>query len=273
MPAEAGDGAPEERRDAGPRVGVAVTVGTAVMFLTRLPVGRYCSPDPGVLSLAARWFPLVGLLVGALLAAVWATLQAFAPSSIAVLATLVAGVLVTGAFHEDGLADVADSAGAFGVDAKLEIMRDSRVGTYGALALALLVLARFVLLWELSVMMIPTVVAALLAAHVTARWSSVWLMARVPYARPEAPNRIVAANVGGRRLLEASLVALLALLPAVWLGGPAVLVAAPLALGIAVLAGRRFRRRLGGITGDCLGAVNVLVELAVLLALLLAARP
>lgn len=271
--AEAGGGGPGGRRDANPPVTIAVTMGTAVMFLTRLPVGRHCSPDPGVLSLATRWFPLVGLLVGASLAAAWTVVQSFAPSSIAVLATLVAGVLLTGAFHEDGLADVADSAGAFDVDAKLEIMRDSRVGTYGALALVLLVLARFALLWELSVMAISTVVAALLAAHVLARWSSVWLMARVPYARPEAPNRAVAANVGTRRLLEASLVALLALLPALWLGGPAVLLAAPLALGIAVLAGRRFRRRLGGITGDCLGAVNVLVELAVLLLLLLAARP
>ena len=251
----------------------AIVIGTAVMFLTRLPVGRYCSPDPDVLSRSTRWFPLVGLLVGLALAVVWSLVAAVAPSSLACVATLVAGVLVTGAFHEDGLADVADSGGAFELDRKLEIMRDSRVGTYGALALILLVLARFALLWELSVMPVATLVAALLAAHVLARWSSVWLMARVPYARPEAANRVVADGVGGRRLLEASLVALLALAPPVALGGAGMLALVPLALGVAALAGHVFRRRYGGITGDCLGAANVLVEIAVLLAALLLARP
>jgi len=245
-----------------------VVVGTAVMFLTRLPVGRYCSPDPLVLSRSTRWFPLVGLLVGTLLALVWGLVQSVAPSSVAAVATLVAGILVTGAFHEDGLADVADGAGAFGADAKLEIMRDSRVGTYGALALVLLLLARFTLLWELSVAVLATPVAALVAAHVLARWSSVWLMARIPYARAAAANRVVAEGVDRRRLLEASLVALLALAPVFVLLGPPSAVLPPLALAVTVLAGWRFRARLGGITGDCLGATNVLVELAVLSAVL-----
>ena len=264
-------------QEAPRRAGEAVVLGTAVMFLTRLPVGRFCSPDPEVLSRSTRWFPLVGLLVGTLLSLVWLGVSVLAPSSIACAAVLVAGVLLTGAFHEDGLADVADSAGAFGIDRKLEIMRDSRVGTYGALALVLLVLSRFVLLWELSVMAGETVVAALIAAHVLARWSSVWLMARVPYARPEAANRVVAEGVGGRRLLEATAVALLALAPSLWLNGvggwaclPALLASA---FAIAFAAGRFFRRRFGGITGDCLGAGNVLVEIGVLLAALLLAAP
>jgi len=256
-----------------PCTGIAVTVGTAVMFLTRLPVGRHASPDPAVLARATCWFPLVGLVVGLSMAGVWTLVQSFAPSSVACLLTLVAGVLLTGAFHEDGLADMADSAGAFGAEAKLEIMRDSRVGTYGALALVLLVLARFVLLWELSVLTVATVAAALVAAHVLGRWSSVWLMARVPHARAGSDNGVVAEGVGTRELLLASLAALVALVPAVSLGGWPVLSTPPLALGIALLAGWRMRRRLGGITGDGLGATNVIVELAALLAVLLAARP
>ena len=256
--------------DAAPatRPGAALAIGTATMFLTRLPVGRHASADPAVLAHATRWFPLVGLLVGTLLAGAWALVAAVAPAPLAVVATLVAGVLVTGAFHEDGLADVADSAGAFAREARLEIMRDSRVGTYGALALVLLALARFVLVGELAARAAATLVAALLAAHVLARWSSVWLMARVPYARPEAPNRVVAHGVGGPELAAASLVAALSLVPALALGGAAVLLAPPLAWLLAVAAGRRFRRTLGGVTGDCLGAVNVLVELAVLALLL-----
>ena len=269
--AAAGPGAEERSSSPAPtatRAGPAIAIGTAVMFLTRLPVGRYCSPDPLVLSRSTRWFPLVGLLVGTLLALVWGLVQSVAPSSVAAVATLVAGILVTGAFHEDGLADVADGAGAFGADAKLEIMRDSRVGTYGALALVLLLLARFTLLWELSVAVLATPVAALVAAHVLARWSSVWLMARIPYARAAAANRVVAEGVDRRRLLEASLVALLALAPVFVLLGPPSAVLPPLALAVTVLAGWRFRARLGGITGDCLGATNVLVELAVLSAVL-----
>ena len=117
------------------------------------------------------------------------------------------------------------------------------------------------------------VVAALLAAHVLARWSSVWLMARVPYARPEAANRVVAEGVGGRRLLEASAVAALALVPSVALAGVSTLALVPCALAIALLLGYRFRRAYGGITGDCLGAANVLVEVGVLCAALLLARP
>jgi|GEM_PF-34836 len=262
------------RRASDVHDGPLAAVATAIMFLTRLPVGLLGSGDPAVLSRATRWFPLVGLLVGGLLGATWALAQTFLPSSIAVFGVLVAGVLVTGAFHEDGLADVADSAGAFGREAKLDIMRDSRVGTYGAVALVLLVLGRFVLLWELSVMPLVAPLAALIAAHVLARWSSVWLMARVPYARPNSSNRVISANVDLRRLAEASVVAALALVPAVWLGGwLAVLVAIPVALLVTLVAGWRFRRSIGGITGDCLGATNVLVELAVLLTVLVFAAP
>lgn len=271
------DAVPPDPRTPTGRPGEAVVLGTAMMFLTRLPVGRFCSPDPAVLSLATRWFPLVGLVVGTLLSMIWLIVSAFAPSSIACFAVIVAGVLLTGAFHEDGLADVADSAGAFGRERKLEIMRDSRVGTYGALALVLLVLARFTLLWELSVMTTEIFVAALLVAHVMARWSSVWLMARVAYARPEAANRAVAGSVDTRRLLEATGVASLALVPSALLLGQDAVVSLPvLALcvfAITLSVARSFRRRFGGITGDCLGAGNVLVEVGVLTGALLLAGP
>ena len=272
----ADEAAPDPERPSR-RPSEAVVLGTAVMFLTRLPVGRFCSPHPAILALATRWFPFVGLIVGTSLSMIWLIVSAFAPSSIACLAVIVAGVLLTGAFHEDGLADVADSAGAFGLERKLEIMRDSRVGTYGALGLVLLVLARFTLLWELSVMATETFVAALLLAHVLARWSSVWLMARVAYARPAADNRVVAEGVGTRQLLEATGVASLALVPSALLLGPDAAVRLPTlalcALAITLALARSFRRRFGGITGDCLGAGNVLVEIGVLTGALLLAGP
>ncbi len=238
---------------------------TATLFLTRLPVGDLGSGDPLVLSRSTRWFPLVGLVVGAALAACYALAAAVLPVGVAAVAAVALGVRLTGAFHEDGLADVADSAGAFDVDRKLEIMRDSRVGTYGALALVLLVLAK----WQLLVAAGVGVAAfALPAAHIASRWATVWLMARFDYARPEAANRVVAEGVDARRLGEATLVACacVALVGLVLGTSVAFLAALLVAPVVAELAGRRFRHVFGGVTGDCLGAANQLVEVAVLAA-------
>jgi len=124
--------------------------GTAIMFLTRLPVGSLCSAEPIDLARSSRWFPLVGLLIALLVSLVYYLASLLLPVPVSIVLMLVASVLLTGAFHEDGLADVADSAGAFGLDAKLEIMRDSRVGTYGALALILLIALKGALLFELG---------------------------------------------------------------------------------------------------------------------------
>lgn len=254
-----------------PAAGVRAELATAVMFLTRLPVFGLGSGDPLVLSRSTRWFPLVGVLTGGAVSATFALAALVLPASIAIVAALVAGVLVTGAFHEDGLADVADSAGAFGRDAKLEIMRDSRVGTYGALALILLVLAKFVVLSELA-SDVSALAVALIGAHVLARWSSVFLMARVPYsqagARAGAGNRVVAEGVSGRSLLHGSLCAavLLLALAATIDSALALVIAAVLTIAVTALAGARVRHTLGGITGDVLGAVNQIVEVVVLCA-------
>ena len=266
--------------------GAVEEIATAAMFLTRLPVGGRGSGDPAALSRATRWFPLVGLVVGALVWAAYAGAALLWPPDVAAVLALAVSIRLTGAFHEDGLADVADSAGAFGVERKLEIMRDSRVGTYGALALVLLVLAKHRLLVALG----PAAAAlALPAAHVASRWATVWVMARFDYARPEAANRVVAEGVGARRLREATGIALgcLALAGAAWFafvragastgtsaGSGAVLlgvaaalaVAAVVATAVAELAGQRFRRVFGGVTGDCLGAANQAVEVATLAA-------
>ncbi|MGB3187523.1 MAG: adenosylcobinamide-GDP ribazoletransferase [Ornithinimicrobium sp.] len=237
---------------------------TALTFLTRLPVSRFGSAEAAGLSAATRWFPVVGLLIGALLAVVLLGLDAWAPTSLAVVVTIIVGILLTGGLHEDGLADVADSAGAFGVERKLAIMRDSGIGAYGALALLLLVLARFVVLSAILPGGPGLVVAALIAAHTLARLSSVSLMAALPYARPRSANGQISRGVTVSHLGLAGAVAALCLIPAAALA-PLMTV---LALGVAVLttvaAGWWFRRSFGGITGDCLGAANVAVEIAVL---------
>jgi len=242
-----------------------VTIGTAIMFLTRAPVGKFCSGDAAVLAKATRYFPLVGALVGGALAVTLVLLLTLFPASVAVALMLVLAVLLTGAFHEDGLADVADSAGAFGLDRKLEIMRDSRVGTYGSLALVLLVLLKFLAVWELVQINVGVCLAALVAAHVLSRWGSVWLMATIAYARPEAANKVVAEGVNARRLLESSAWTVLLLLPVALLVSPVVYWMLPVAWLMVTLCGYRFKKVFGGITGDCLGAANQVVEVSIYL--------
>lgn len=237
-----------------------IIFGTAVMFLTRIPVGRFCSGDPTALSVSTRYFPLVGLVVGGLISLCFLLSIQFLPDTLSVALTLWAGVLITGAFHEDGLADVADSAGAFTLDRKLEIMRDSRVGTYGSLALILLILIKFIAILEVALISVPMTVAALLAAHVLSRWSSVWMMATQVYARPEAANRVVAEGVNSTRLMQATIGAAVLLLPVAVMSSWWVLMFMPVAWLISLASAYRYRRAYTGITGDCLGATNQLIE-------------
>ncbi len=239
-------------------------VATAFTFLTRLPLSRFASGDPEVMARATLLFPVVGLVIGSIVGLVFIGAEALMPLPLAVLATLVVGILLTGGFHEDGLADVADSTGAFGREAKLEIMRDSRIGTYGALALILLIVARLLLLSELGWSSWGVVLGALIAAHALARWSSVALMAWLPYARAEAANKTIAQGVTASGAVIASGFALGSVLIAALMGGPLLLVSVPVAMVAALLAGWWFKNSFGGITGDCLGATNVVVEVAVL---------
>ena len=240
---------------------------TAIMFLTRLPVGRFASGDPDVLSQSSRYFPLVGLIVGGLLCFAYLIISYVLPTSVAIALLLLFSVLLTGAFHEDGMADVADSAGAFSLEKKLDIMRDSRVGTYGALAFILLVLIKYVSLDSLASADSRALLAAILSAHVLSRWSSVYLMACVPYARAEADNKVVTEGVNSRRLIEASIIAAFCLVVPSLLVGAGIFITLPLVFLLCLLAGGYFMSSFGGITGDCLGAFNQVVEVSVVLAL------
>lgn len=253
-----------------PRENSLVVFGTAVMFLTRLPVGRYSSGSNQILAQSVRFFPLVGLIVALIMSAVLLAGNTILPLSVALAISLVAGVLATGALHEDGLADVADSAGAFDVSRKLDIMRDSRVGTYGSLSLILCIVLRFVLLWELAIAAgIVVAIGTLILAHASSRWSSVYLMAREDYARPEAANRVVAQGVDNRMLQQATLCLLVVMVFPAVLITPWVYAAFPFVWLTTIACGRYFRSTFNGITGDCLGAANVIIEL-VCLALVLA---
>ena len=234
---------------------------TALTFLTRLPVARFAYPDELSLARSARYFPLVGVIVGAIGAAIFALCSlAFAPFVSAAL-TIGALVIVTGAFHEDGLADTADGlGGGMSVERKLEIMKDSRIGSYGAAALVLSLLLRIGALMALA----PAVAGvALIIAHTLARTSSLWLTLALPYVRMGS-NKPMADALGWSEVIEGTAWAAAICAVASW-WYPATVVAALMAIGVAWLAGQYFRAQLGGITGDTLGAANQTVEIAVML--------
>ncbi len=248
----------------------------AVQFFTRLPVPAQVGHGAEQLAQAARHLPLVGLLVGAIAAAVlWLSAQLL-PLPLAVLLSMAAGLLATGAFHEDGLSDFADGMGGGHTKEKaLAIMKDPRVGSYGAIALVLALLLKFEALRALcETGSLVLAAAALVAAHAVSRLMAASIMLTHDYVRDDdsARARPAAQRMGGAGFAIALLTGLAALaLPgAAGAGAAALLSAAGAALAMRMYLAWRLRKRLGGYTGDCLGAVQQLSELAFYLGLLAA---
>jgi adenosylcobinamide-GDP ribazoletransferase len=251
----------------------------ALQFLTRVPVPRWVGFEPAWLQTCLRHFPLVGACIGAWAAVVlWASLQLWPPAVAAVVST-VATLWLTGAFHEDGLADTFDAlGGTMSRERALEIMKDSRIGSYGAAALVLMLLLKVSVLAALVVSAGALQAGvALVWAHAVSRAAPVWLVATLRYAgdaehakaKPLATQITRAGTaVAGLWvvLLSAAAVALTLPRPQTTTHGFAV----PLALLAVVLTtwacARWLQRRLGGFTGDTLGATQQLAEAAALLA-------
>jgi adenosylcobinamide-GDP ribazoletransferase len=237
----------------------------AIRFFTRLPVPAWVGHSAEALNHSARWFPAVGLLVGGIGVLVYLAALRLWPQPVAVLLSMAATIYATGAFHEDGLADTVDGLGG-GWDKRriLEIMKDSRVGSYGVVATVLALLGKFTLLAALDSALVPL---ALLAGHALSRFCAVVLLARLDYVREDlqSKSKPLATRLSGGALLFAALVVLgaLALLPvAKALAGCALAGLTTLWLGV------KFKRWLGGYTGDCLGATQQVAEITFYLGLL-----
>jgi adenosylcobinamide-GDP ribazoletransferase len=246
-------------------------VRAACMLLTRFPVGTRSLP-PEARRWAAAFIPLVGLGLGLLGALVLAGLeQALAPRLASAL-TVGLLLLATGALHEDGLADTADAlGGARDRERLFAILKDSRVGTYGVLALTLSLLVRIEALAELG----PRGPVALALAAMVSRAPLVWLMRALPYVTPEGLARNADLfGVSRPALIVAGSTVLVALAGAGSLGvlaWPGVALCLLVVALVALVAGWRFQRRAGGITGDFLGATQQACEIAALVTLLAAA--
>lgn len=250
-----------DRRRPRPTSGPAGDALTALGFLTRLPVTDDRPLDTARLSRAAAWFPAVGLITGGALGGTRMLGDLGLPAGPSTVLALVVAALVTGALHDDGLADTADALGAHTTrERRLEILRDPRLGTYGTLALVLAALLAYAALSGLDG---QQCLRAALVAHVLGRWSILPHSLLLPPARPEGAGALL--HVAPTALIAGTATAIAVAMLA------AGLVPGALALGLAVLvtagAGAGVYQALGGVTGDTYGATSKLVEVATYLAL------
>jgi adenosylcobinamide-GDP ribazoletransferase len=237
---------------------------TAVQYFTRIRVPAWVGHAREQLAGAVRYFPAIGLLVGASGAAtLWLAAQVLPAPLPAILATVIT-VLMTGAIHEDGLADTCDGLGAGATrERALEIMKDPRIGVFGAIALILTLLLKIA---ALSLMPAWTAMAALVAAHAFSRFCAVLVIFVGRYAGSGERSR--AAPVVGRATVADVLIAALLGLPALMLCGRGAIVAVVVAIVLLGLVFRSCVRKIGGYTGDTLGAAQQITETGCYVALL-----
>jgi adenosylcobinamide-GDP ribazoletransferase len=237
----------------------------AVMFLTRVPVGNAREFRLEDLASSAIYFPVVGALVG-LTGGIVLLMSYAVPSFVAVLICMLVTLCITGGLHEDGLADCADGlVGGQDPQRRLEIMKDSRIGAYGALALWFSLTAKLVLIQSLLAVSVVTAVLSVVVAHSLGRASTVALLAGLPYVRKEESKSSPFGNKVTPTQLAIGLVFPFILsVGLLHLHGLFCLVVAS---AVALACGFHFKRKIGGITGDCLGATNQLVELSTYLSL------
>lgn len=231
-------------------------------FLTRVPV----PPDPHFsaekLSRSTRYFPLVGACLALLMiATAWLLLLLF-PSPIAALGVMLISLRLTGAFHEDGLADSIDGLGGGWTRPDiLRIMKDSRLGSYGAIALVMALLIKALLLTFLFADDFYTASLAVLRAQSLSRLAPLWIMASLPYlgAKSNSKSRDITRRLGASDLSIAHFIVILTLIPARL---DESLLAIATALVLTLCWRQTLNKRIGGYTGDTLGAAQQFVELA-----------
>ncbi len=237
------------------------TLPLALTFLTKLPWPWRGPADSAALARSLFWFPWVGALLGVGFWGAWAGLQKILPAPAAAALLLTFTVWITGGLHLDGLADTADGLGGGRTPADaLRIMKDSRVGAFGVISLSLALILKFSLFLSLAAQ--PGKATALLLYPVLSRWGMVLLAYLSPYARAEGGlGQAMTLGVSPRVLAGTSLSA--GALAFLILGVPG-LVLFGAAAALVWLESLYFQRRLGGITGDVLGATNEVLEILVL---------
>ena len=234
---------------------------SGIAFYTRLAIPARLSSSPNHLNKSRKYLPRIGLLVGAIGALTYSLSMLVLPEPISVLLSMIATVFITGAFHEDGFADSCDGfGGGWKKEQILRIMKDSCIGTYGAIGLLLSLGLKYQLLLALHQVSPDVVVLALLAGHAVSRlMASVVMQCSVYVADLEKSksSSVTSIRLSALEMLYSVIpvVILWLLVPASWLG------ALVSVLVVSLLLSHYFKKKIGGYTGDCLGAVQQVSEL------------
>ena len=248
----------------------------ALGFFTRIPVPQFEDFHNDELNQSAKYFPLIGILVGLAGALIFFVAGMIFPQSVAVLISTASTIWLTGAFHEDGLADSIDGfGGGYEREQVFTIMQDSRLGTYGALALFLALIGKIQILSHLHPAFVPLV---LVVGHALSRLAAVWVMATATYVKPNGKAKPLATQISGTHVLVANLFGILPMLVMLTLlvifqhPAWAIIKLALFSILPVIVAWSWWRakllKRLGGYTGDTLGATQQITELVFYLGVL-----
>lgn len=250
---------------------------TSVMFFTRIPVKSFKEYNEKWLNQCTRYFSLIGILVGTIsFFAFWLSSYLF-PLEIAVILSLVTGILITGAFHEDGFADVFDGFGGGWTKSRiLDIMKDSRLGTYGTTALLLLMSIKFFALLQLVKFANNDwyfIFITFIAYHSIARTAAITLSFILPYSREDATSKSkpLAISFSWKEVVGVYFFGCLSLLILVTLS-TYFLIIIPVLFTLIIYCRYYFNKWIDGFTGDCLGAVEQFAELFILLTIIAVCR-
>ena len=227
----------------------------ALGFFTRIPVPTKPDFKEDDLNHSARYFPLVGLVIGALAALIYSLVAEVLPKELAIIASMAATIYVTGAFHEDGLTDAVDGlGGGWEKEQVLTIMQDSRIGSFGAVGLFLVLLAKYEALAHTYPALIPV---AMIAGHALSRFAAVLVIATQPYVKSQGKAKPLATSMSKG---EITLAAIFGLAPLLLLAPKLLITLVPVVI-VWLWFSYKLKNRLGGYTGDCLGAMQQLTEL------------
>lgn len=249
---------------------------TAVMFYTRIPTPKWVNHSTEYLNKASRYFPLMGWIVGGV---AFVMVYFFVPLlgvDIAIALSMIATIFITGAFHEDGFADFCDGfGGGYTKERILEIMKDSRVGTYGVVGVVMILLLKFLALrilvqFSSGVNLILVLGLILVGAHSVSRLAAISILFTNQYVQADAVSKIkpIALSYSWKEVFGSFLFGLLPLIVLGYFSPILFFVLLPVVLTRFILSSY-FNRLIGGYTGDCLGATQQMIEIVIYLSLII----
>ncbi len=230
---------------------------TAIMFFTRIPCPKWVNHSPEFLKKSAKYFSLVGIIVGSIGALVFYGFSFIFSTEISLLLSMVSTIYITGAFHEDGFADVCDAFGGGWTKEKiLLIMKDSRLGTYGVSGLILILAIKFLALREIPIYFIPLTI---IAGHSVSRFVATTLLYTHSYVRDTDDSK---AKPAAKSITLSMVIinAVFGLVPLLFFKTPIIFITLIPCYLAKVYLGAKFKKWIGGQTGDCAGAVQQLCE-------------